>query len=65
MNAHPNPKKFSTPRSQPIQTALQLENPEGPRRIPDEKRSECIALIRELIEAVADRPALHAGGTNE
>jgi hypothetical protein len=65
MNAHPNPKRFSTARSQSIQTALQFESSENQRRIPDEKKSECIALFRELIDAVAGRPTIHAGGTND
>jgi len=65
MNAHPNPKKFATSKSQSIQTALQLESPESERRIPDEKKSECIGLFRELIEAVASCPTIHGGGANE
>jgi hypothetical protein len=65
MNAHPNPKKFSTPRLQSIQTALQFESPDSERRIPEEKKSECITLFRELIEVVAGRPTIHAGGAND
>lgn len=65
MNAHPNPKRFATSKSQSIQTALQFESPGSERRIQDEKKSECIALFRELIEAVASCPTIHAGGAND
>jgi len=65
MNANPNPKRAATPELQPIQTALQFESREADRRIPSEKKSECIALICELIEVVTSRPKPQAGGSNE
>ena len=65
MNAHPNPKRLATSKSQAIQTALQFESPEGEKRIPDEKRPECVALFRELIEVVAGYPTIQGGGAND
>jgi hypothetical protein len=65
MNAHPNPKRLATSKSRSIQTTLQFESPDGEKRIADERRSECIALFRELIEAVADHPRIHTGGAND
>jgi hypothetical protein len=65
MNAHPNPKRLATSKSQSIQTTLQFESPDSEKRIPDERRSECIALLRELIEAVAGYPTIQAGGAND
>jgi hypothetical protein len=35
---------------------LRLEHPEQSNRIPDEKKIECIALLRELLEAVSRQP---------
>jgi hypothetical protein len=65
MNAHPNRKRFATSESASIQAALQLESPETQNRIADEKKPECIALLRELIEAVVGRPKAQAGGSND
>ena len=65
MNAHPNPKRLATSKSQSIQTALQFESTEGEKRIPDERRSECIALFRDLIKAVASHATIRAGGAND
>ncbi len=65
MNAHPNPKRFATSKSQSIQTALQFESSERERRIPDEKKLECITLFRELIEAVAGCITIKPGEAND
>jgi len=65
MNTHANPKKHAalTPR-QSRQSILPLESAEIGQRIPEERKSECIALLRELIEAVASQKP-QAGGAND
>jgi hypothetical protein len=66
MNTNPNPKKVATLTSQQQRQAiLQFESREADRRIPEEKKSGCVALLRELIEAVAAHPKPQAGGPND
>jgi hypothetical protein len=65
MNANLNPTTVATSKLQPIQTSLPFEKAEVDQRIPAEKKPECVALIRELIEAVAQCPKPQAGGANE
>ena len=65
MNAHPNPPRVATSKSQLTQTTLQFENPETDGRIPDERKAECIALMRDLIEAVAGLPKTKVGGSHD
>jgi hypothetical protein len=65
MNTNPNPKKTTAAMPPPSrQSLLPLESAEVGKRIPEERKSECIALLRELIEAVAS-PKRHAGGPND
>jgi len=49
----------------PVQAHLQFDLPETHRQLPEEKRGECLALLRELIETVADLPPRAKGGANE
>lgn len=49
----------------PTQTHLQFDLKEAHRQLPEEKKAECLALLRELIEAVADLPHRAKGGANE
>jgi hypothetical protein len=56
MKALPKPKASATSWSQSIQAILQFESAESNKRVPDEKRSELVGLMRELIEAVVVRP---------
>lgn len=66
MNTNPKPKKVATLPSQPVkQATLQFESRETDRRIPEEKKSGCVALLRELIEAVVSHPQPQAGGPND
>jgi hypothetical protein len=66
MNTNPNPKKVATLTSQQQRQAiLQFESRETDRRIPEEKKSGCVALLRELIEVVASHPKHQAGGQND
>jgi hypothetical protein len=46
------------------QSTLQLESAQVGQRIAEERRIECIALLRELIEAVGT-PKAQPGGPNE
>jgi hypothetical protein len=64
MNTHANPKKHAALTRQSRQSILPLESAEIGQRIPEERKSECIALLRELIEAVAS-PKPQAGGAND
>jgi hypothetical protein len=64
MNANPNPRRVLTAHSQLSQEMLRLEHPEHGNRIPDEKKVECIALFRELLEAVSRQPE-KAGGSHD
>jgi hypothetical protein len=65
MNALPKPKKSATCASQSIQATLQFESAESNKRVPDEKSSEFVVLIRELIEAVVARPQNKDGGRHD
>ena len=66
MNTNPNPKKVATlPSQQQRQATLQFESREIERRIPEEKTSGCVTLLRELIEAVVSHPKPQAGGPND
>jgi hypothetical protein len=56
MNANPHPRRVPKAHSQQSQEMLRLEHPEQSNRIPDEKKIECIALLRELLEAVSRQP---------
>jgi hypothetical protein len=55
---------------QHFQTATPASGPrrrphETERRIPEEKKSGCVALLRELIEAVVSHSNPQAGGPND
>ena len=65
MNAHPDPKSTATPRSQLGQAVLQFESGENNRRVPDQKRSECVGLLRQLIEAVVEQTRNQVGGRHD
>jgi hypothetical protein len=65
MNALPKPKESATCRSQSIQATLQFESAESNARVPDEKRAEFVALIRELIETIVVHPPNKDGGRHE
>ena len=61
-----NPHPMSATRSSvPIQAQLRFDPPETRSHIPEEKRAECLALLRTLIEAAAGRPTREAGGVDE
>lgn len=61
-----NPQPLSATRSPvPIQAQLRFDPPEARSQIPEEKRAECLALLRTLIETVAGRPTREAGGADE
>jgi hypothetical protein len=64
MKSHTNPKKKAALMPQSNQSTLQLESAEIGQRILEERRTECIALLRELIEAVGT-PKPQPGGPNE
>jgi hypothetical protein len=66
MNTNPNPKKVATLTSQQQRQAiLQFDSREADGRIPEEKKSECVVLLRELIEVVGSHPRHQAGGPND
>jgi hypothetical protein len=68
MNAIPKPKPKSVSTALPpslIQADLRLNALESDGQIPQERRAECIALLRELMETVAGRPTHKAGGAND
>ncbi len=66
MNTNPIPKKVATLTwQQAKQATLQFESRETERRIPEEKKSGCVALLRELIEAVVSHSNPQAGGPND
>jgi len=65
MNSKPNPKSVAKAAAQPIQESLLLARREADSRIPEGKKSECVALIRQLIEAVVHQPQIPAGGSND
>lgn len=66
MNINHNPKKVATLMSQEARQAiLQFESRETEQWIPEEKRAGCVALLRELIEAVASQTNPQAGGPND
>jgi hypothetical protein len=64
MKIHAIPRKSAAITPQSNQSKLQLESAEIGQRIPEERKSECIALLRELIEAVG-APTPQPGGHNE
>jgi hypothetical protein len=64
MKSHTNPKEKAALMPPPNQSKLQLESAEIGQRIPEERRTECIALLRELIEAVG-APKPQPGGSHE
>jgi len=50
----------------PVQAHLQLNAPKADRHIPEANRSECVGLLRELIETVAGgSPSPEEGGAND
>ena len=65
MKALPKPKSSATSRSQSNQATLQFESAESSQRVPEEKRSELVGLMRELIEAVVVRPQNQDGGRHD
>ena len=67
MNTNPKPKNVATLTSQQQQrqAILQFESRETDRRLPEEKKSECVVLLRELIEVVASHLRHQAGGPND
>ena len=65
MNALPKPKESATGQSQSMQATLQFESAESNKRVPDEKRSEFVGLIQELIEAVVVHPQNKDGGGHD
>ena len=61
-----NPNALSREHSPgPIQAHLRFNLLEIHNQIPAEKRVECVALLRELIEVVAGLPSREAGGAND
>jgi len=56
---------IATSKSPPTQAILPFEKPEIDGRIPDERKAECIALIRELMETVASLAQTQPGGTHD
>ena len=72
MNAIPKPKP--KPKSKSVSTVLspnqvqadfRFNAPEPHGQIPKERRAECIALLRELIETVAGHPIRGEGGADD
>lgn len=64
MNANPHPRRVPKAHSQRSQEMLRFEHPAHTNRIPDEKKVECIALLRELLEAVSHHQ-VKAGGSHD
>ncbi len=53
-------------RTAPVQAHLQLNAQKLGREIPEANRSECVGLLRELIETVAGgSPSPEEGGAND
>jgi hypothetical protein len=65
MKTKPNPKSVATAASQPIQESLPWATHEADSRIPEQEKSECVALIRQMIEAVVQPGQIPAGGSND
>ena len=68
MNAipKPKPKSVSTVLSpKDVQVDFRFNAPDPDRQIPKERRAECIALLRELIETVAAYPTHEEGGVDD
>jgi hypothetical protein len=65
MKTKSNPKNVAIAASQPIQESLLLTRHEANSRIPEKMRSECVALFRQLIEAVVHQSQSAAGGSND
>lgn len=68
MNAIPKPKPKSVSTVLPpnqVQADLRFNVPELDGQIPKERRAECIALLRELIETVAGHPTHEEGGADD
>jgi hypothetical protein len=62
----PKPQYRSTTLSPvPAQSHLRFDLKEAHRQLPEEKRAECLTLLRKLIEAVADLPNRAEGAANE
>lgn len=64
MNTKPKPL-LAAVSPVPIQAHLRFDLPKPHSQIPEEKRAEFLALLRELIEVVAARPNCEEGGANE
>jgi hypothetical protein len=62
----PKPKSVSTVLSpNQVQADLRFNAPEPDGQIAKERRAECIALLRELIETVAGLPTPEEGGADD